>query len=324
MSTKKFLVLTLACILMTGIVCTQEKLSVQAVKSRQENVSVQATGSNIQEDLSVQPIGASKQTKVKKITLNKKKLTVGMGESQKLTAKLSPTKAKNVKVTWTTSNTKVAKVKNGKVTGVSTGTAIITAKAGSKKATCQVKVVLSQKAKKVVKAYQKYMQQPRIRWTNSTSYGREQFKFSLADINGDGLPELMLQNNGKPAHFEGYEAVYCYYNGQVKQLDRDDMIRRYYPKKGIIVTYYSGMGCSEYYMKISKSGTISEVGRAWNNHSSIGPLNNFKWKRKRVTQKEFYRLVKKEAGKNPVEMKRTSWYQNNAANRKNMEKLVKW
>lgn len=78
---------------------------------------------------------------VKKVTLNKTKLTLKKGKTAVLQASVTPKNATNKKVTYTSSNKTVATVfQNGKVTGKKAGTATITAKCGSKKATCKVTV----------------------------------------------------------------------------------------------------------------------------------------------------------------------------------------
>lgn len=70
------------------------------------------------------------------IKLNKSKLTIEVGRTY--TLKVNGTKEK---VTWSSSNTKIAKVdKSGKVTGVKKGSATITATVGGKKYTCKVTV----------------------------------------------------------------------------------------------------------------------------------------------------------------------------------------
>ena len=73
-----------------------------------------------------------------KIKLNKTKASVCMGQT--LTLKASVT-GKSRKVTWASSNKRVAKVSaSGKVTPVSMGRAVIAATANGKKATCLVTV----------------------------------------------------------------------------------------------------------------------------------------------------------------------------------------
>ena len=85
---------------------------------------------------------AAKKVAVKNVKLNKIKCSVNVGASVKLTATISPSNATDKKITWSSSDTKVAKVnKKGVVEGVSPGTAIITAKAGNgKAASCKVNV----------------------------------------------------------------------------------------------------------------------------------------------------------------------------------------
>ena len=82
------------------------------------------------------------QTKpVTNVTLEPNTLTLEVGKSETLTAKVEPSDATNQKVTWESNATNVATVDNsGKVTAVSEGTATITAKAGEQTATCTVTV----------------------------------------------------------------------------------------------------------------------------------------------------------------------------------------
>lgn len=77
----------------------------------------------------------------KKVALNQKKLTLEVGDSTQLKAKL-PKKTASYAMTWKSSNKKVATVDaNGKVKAVAPGTAKITVTTfNKKKATCAVKV----------------------------------------------------------------------------------------------------------------------------------------------------------------------------------------
>lgn len=79
--------------------------------------------------------------KPKSITLNKKKLTLTVGNSAKLTYKLSPQGAKT-KASWSSSKKEIASVsKSGNVTAKKAGTATITVKTSNgKKASCKVTV----------------------------------------------------------------------------------------------------------------------------------------------------------------------------------------
>lgn len=77
------------------------------------------------------------------VTLNKTKATIGIDDTETLTATIAPANAQNKAVAWESSNTDVATVANGVVTGVAEGTATITATTedGSFTATCDVTVM---------------------------------------------------------------------------------------------------------------------------------------------------------------------------------------
>ena len=81
---------------------------------------------------------------VTSVSLNKTTLTLDKGDSETLTASVSPTDATNQAVTWSTSSDAVATVdSNGKVTAVGRGEASITATSADNaaiKATCKVTV----------------------------------------------------------------------------------------------------------------------------------------------------------------------------------------
>ncbi len=75
------------------------------------------------------------------ITLNKSSVSLYEGDTQSLTATVSPSNATNKSVTWTTSNSSVATVSGGTINAVGSGTAIITAKTvNGLTASCTVKV----------------------------------------------------------------------------------------------------------------------------------------------------------------------------------------
>ena len=76
------------------------------------------------------------------ISLNKSSLTLNIGESQSLTATVSPSNATDKSVTWSTGNSSVATVSTGgTVKGISAGQTTITAKTSNgKTATCTVYV----------------------------------------------------------------------------------------------------------------------------------------------------------------------------------------
>ena len=80
-------------------------------------------------------------TRVTGVSFNKTTLKLNPGESETLTATVTPSTAGNKSVTWTSNDTSIASVdQNGKVTGVAEGTATIIAitEDGGKMATCTV------------------------------------------------------------------------------------------------------------------------------------------------------------------------------------------
>jgi len=84
-------------------------------------------------------ITASAKVSAKKITLDKKTLSMTVGESQTLKTTITPSNTSDKKIQWYSSNKKVAVVSSrGKVTAVDAGRAIITAKTNGRKSACRV------------------------------------------------------------------------------------------------------------------------------------------------------------------------------------------
>lgn len=77
---------------------------------------------------------------VSSVTLSKTSVSLKVGETITLEAKVNPDDATDKMVSWTTSDATVATVDNGVVTAKKVGTATITAKAGDKTATCTITV----------------------------------------------------------------------------------------------------------------------------------------------------------------------------------------
>lgn len=75
---------------------------------------------------------------VSSINLNKSLVEMVEGDSETLSATVSPDDATDKTVTWTSSKEGVATVENGVVSAISAGEATITAKAGDKTSTCKV------------------------------------------------------------------------------------------------------------------------------------------------------------------------------------------
>lgn len=82
------------------------------------------------------------QIPVDHILLDKSDVTLTEGDSESLTATVSPSNATNKNVSWTSSNTSIATVSDGIVKAVKSGTSTIkvTTSDGGKTAECKVTV----------------------------------------------------------------------------------------------------------------------------------------------------------------------------------------
>lgn len=84
---------------------------------------------------------ANVKAAVNEVCLNKSIANITVNQTIKLQVQYAKTNAKKTKVTWKSSNSKVAKVNTkGEVTGLKEGSAEITAKVGKKKLVCYVEV----------------------------------------------------------------------------------------------------------------------------------------------------------------------------------------
>jgi len=89
---------------------------------------------------------------VSEITLSKTETTILAGETETLTATVSPENATNKEIIWTSSEENIATVDNGTITAVAAGTATITCTAADgsgKTATCSVTVTYPTAASKL-------------------------------------------------------------------------------------------------------------------------------------------------------------------------------
>lgn len=176
-----------------------------------------------------------------KVALNQKKLTLSVCTGATLKATVTPTDAVK-KLTWKSSNTKVATVKNGKVTAKKNGKATITVRTGNgKEAVCQVTVTkesqsqeaqsLSAKKKQALAKYKKMLVK------------NQKYKyFSVCYINEDNIPDLM-------AVTEKNSSNYVYYINGKEAADQTMLMMAagdpgmkltyyYYPKRNLVMYRY--------------------------------------------------------------------------------------
>ena len=122
---------------------------------------------------------------VKDIKLNKSDFNITIGESDTLTATITPSNATNKEITWTSSDSSIVSIDNGKLIAKKTGTAIITASSNNKK-TASVKVTV------VSKTYNKTA----IFIGDSITYGFSSGGYSWANYIGDNYDLKKTINAG--------------------------------------------------------------------------------------------------------------------------------
>lgn len=128
-------------------------------------------------------------TAVKSVQLNAKSKSIYAKSSFTLKATVSPSKATNKKITWSSSNKKIATVSSkGVVKGIKKGTVTITAKShNAKKATCKVTVVTK---KSTTKSYRG--------WNSWPHYCQDNFYIEYDILTGKVLACKPYQTERNP------------------------------------------------------------------------------------------------------------------------------
>lgn len=121
--------------------------------------------------------------------------------------------------------------------------------------------------------------------------------FILADINRDGIPELLV--NAPDLNGRG-QGVYSYYNGKVVKSVIMQRITSYYPHSGVVVLREGGdVVYNIYYCKIAK-GKVYPLAIGFSTNSNQFLVNGGKY----ISKSQFNAMLKKEAGKEKVEIKK--------------------
>lgn len=113
--------------------------AVSAVKEGTATITASAGGKSATCSVKV----SSKIVAVTSITLDKTSLSMQVGETEAITAIVSPDNATDKTVEWGSSDVAVATVADGIITAKKSGEAIITAKSGSCIAECKVTITVS-------------------------------------------------------------------------------------------------------------------------------------------------------------------------------------
>lgn len=148
----------------------------------------------------IQKAGVKIPKSVKSITLSSKKTTMNVGNQKKLTYKFSPS-GSTAKVTWSTSNKKIATVSSsGVVTAKQAGSATITVKVKSSiKATCKVTVkpaaVKNAYLKNVDKNGKSMKKKLLVTWKRDTKCTGYQIQISTSKNFKSGVKKATIKKN---------------------------------------------------------------------------------------------------------------------------------
>lgn len=179
----------------------------------------------------------------------------------------------------------------------------------------------SQKTK-ALKAYNKMLSKKTIRWGTDSNFplvSTKNCQFTIAYIDNDSIPELIVYNAKDIPHVIGYGMVYTYKSGKVKAVKNINIDSKfyYYSKKGVFVTSYCQGGVTYTYFKLSKGKAAEKLqqGKAvYPPNASYQYYKISKDKRSQISKKSFTKALNNMVGKK----KKTTakFYKNTSGNRK--------
>lgn len=229
------------------------------------------------------------------VKLSKTKATLTVG--QKYTLSVKGTKAK---VTWSSSDKKVATVSKGVVKAKKEGTAVITAKAGKKKMTCKVTVRGNYKA-----LYRAMLETGTVTYSDKSGKRIDKAgSFALLDIDQNGVPELIVKNTEASGTFST-RYVYTVKSGKVVYCGtynvRGDKYLYYNKKYKAVYSWWwtNGVGGSGAQLLRLSGSAIKSYQYVWEGGESFG---SSKWvyyygtsaeKRRKVSKSKYTSMVKK-------------------------------
>ncbi len=170
---------------------------------------------------------------------------------------------------------------------------------------------------KALKAYKKMLSQTTID-RNGWPIKSKNCQFSIAYIDNDNVPELVLYNDQDVPHMGGYGTLFTYRKGKVQfvaEMNLDSSsLAGYYKKKGIYTSYYYQGGESISYNKLSKGASSTVLSQS---RRLIG-LKMGPWSYRKnitdITKKQFTKQLKKYVGSKKIT--KFKFYKNTAKNRK--------
>ena len=168
---------------------------------------------------------------------------------------------------------------------------------------CFLMPIHADAAKKAVKARRAYAQMlaaPTLDW-GDREYPTDSMKFFCGDMNGDKVPELVVQYDSAYG-YEGIQRVYTYYIGKVVRVfmtGNCQAITRYYPKKKVFVESGGRMGWSlTRYCKLKgKRVTVVAQIQEPDSYMALSYGTVYRIKNKKVTKAVFKKKVRSLTGK---------------------------
>lgn len=197
--------------------------------------------------------------KVSEVKLNKTSVSLKAGETEQLTATVTPDNATDKTVTWTSSNEKIATVADGKITAVAPGTATITATAGDKSATCTVTVA---KEAQIIKDPKKYPRVPK-------DYAK--VDPVVTTVNSDGTKDMLVMfsiSDSDVKNFRGARVTFKRADG--KTFSRSLILDKYYTDVTYVKDGDNYNGNSQNYIVIR----LKNVDDSWGDISAKFELIN--------------------------------------------------
>lgn len=216
------------------------------------------------------------------IKLNKSKISMYITESTKVKATAS---GKSKKVTWKSSNSKIATVKNGVITAKKTGTVTITASCNGEKKTCRV-TVKGDWYQKVLRSSASYKIKGAFDKKTYTISRNDFYEYRLFDINKDGIKELMLYK--RPA-----AAVFTFYKGKVVPLAYSSFTRSICLKGKYFTMMHGTSSENTCYVFTLKNGKFHKVGEYFHTTSSAYPVPIYKINGKNCSKTTFFKTYDK-------------------------------
>ncbi len=198
--------------------------------------------------------------KVSEVKLDKTSVSLKAGETEQLTATVTPDNATDKTVTWTSSKPTVAAVdENGKITAVAPGTATITATAGDKSATCTVTVA---KEAQIIKDPKKYPRVPK-------DYAK--VDPVVTTVNSDGTKDMLVMfsiSDSDVKNFRGARVTFKRADG--KTFSHSLILDKYYTDVTYVKDGDNYNGNSQNYIVIR----LKNVDDSWGDISAKFELIN--------------------------------------------------